>query len=91
MTPQMEGFLQIRRRSSTPKDEMVKIRQYVEKLARDSPKFKYTLEKSQRQIENNRKFIEFLNKEYKTNINFAFGSFSSVNYEFILESHEIIC
>lgn len=79
------------RRTSTTKDEEIRIQQYVDKLIKDNPKFAYTLEKSQRQMLNNKRFIQYLNKEYKPSINFALGSFSSVRGLGYEESDEIVC
>lgn len=63
---------------SRTKDEQERIQHYVDKFIKENPKFSYNMEKSQRQIDNNRKFIQYLNKQYKPSINFALGSFSLV-------------
>lgn len=67
----------MKRQTSTTKEDEERIKKYTDELIKKNPKYAYTLKKSIKQLELNKKFIVHLHKSYPTKINFSLGSLSS--------------
>jgi hypothetical protein len=50
LTEQVSDLLSMRRQTSTTKEDEIRIQHYVEKLIKSNPKYKKTIENSQKQI-----------------------------------------